>query len=259
MSEPVDDGATKADAAAKPEGKAGVGDRAGDQAGRDTADNAADDDEGGKGENDDDGSREDPGDEDPGDAEAGDDEAGVDQTGDGEPGDDEADDDPAKDNAADDPAQDDAAKEDAADADGDAIGSKPDDDDAPKKASRLWWLLPAAVILEFWIYGHNGTIEVCVGKEGQTDFSLIGSERTDDNRWSFPRCETRLNLGLQSEFDAQAADAKKIACRGATLFKNRGEASQCEASEDGWTERVDGQFCPPWDPNYYEHLFWFLK
>ena len=208
---------------------------------------------------------EDAGEEDAGEVDAGDDDAseadasetdeadaGAQVAGDQDAGDEDARDDASED-AGD--ASEDAGDEDAGDKDaGDKDAAEP-----PKKASVLWWLLPAAVILEFWIYGHNGTIEVCVGKEGQTDFSLIGSERTDDNRWSFPRCETRLNLGLRSEFDAQAADAKKIACRGATLFKNRGEAAQCEASEDGWTERVDGQFCPPWDPNYYEHLFWFLK
>ena len=115
------------------------------------------------------------------------------------------------------------------------------------------------MVVEFWVYGHNGYIDVCVGKDGQTDFSLIGKERTDDNRWKFPRCETRLNLGLRGAFDSEVDEGSKLACRGATLFKNRGQSKQCETQREGWTRQVDGRFCPPWDPNYYEHLFWFLK
>jgi len=160
-----------------------------------------------------------------------------------------------------------SAKEDSdsdSDSDSDDGATKSDssaksDDDPPKKSSKIWWLLPIAVIVEFWIYGHNGYLDVCVGKEGQTDFALAGAERTDDNRWKFPRCETELNLGLRSEYDDKVAAATKVACRGATLFRNRGEAAQCERQEDGWQRQVDARFCPPWDPNYYEHLFWFLK
>lgn len=130
---------------------------------------------------------------------------------------------------------------------------------APSRASKLWWLLPAAVVIEFWAYGRNGYVDVCVGKEGQTDFSLADQERTDENRWSFPRCETRLNLGLRSEFDTKVKEGTEAACRGATLFKNRGEAKQCEAATEGWTHVVTGRMAWPWDRNYYEHLFWFLK
>jgi hypothetical protein len=122
-----------------------------------------------------------------------------------------------------------------------------------------WWLLPAAMVVEFYVYGRNGYIDVCVGKEGATDFSLIGQRRTDENRWKFPRCEQRTNLGLRSTYGDKLADGVKVACRQATLFRNQGEAAACEAAENGWQHEVRTSFCPPWDPNYYEHLFWFLK
>lgn len=130
---------------------------------------------------------------------------------------------------------------------------------ASRRRISLWWLLPAAMVVEFWVYGHNGYIDVCVGKEGQTDFTLEGEARTDENRWKFPRCESRTNLGLRSHFDERVDEATKVACRGATLFRFQGEAKQCEAGEAGWKREVKSRFCPPWDPAYYEHLFWFLQ
>ena len=133
----------------------------------------------------------------------------------------------------------------------------------PERSSRrrisLWWLLPAAMVVEFWVYGRNGYIDVCVGKEGHTDFTLKDQARTDENRWKFPRCESRTNLGLRSHYDERVEEATKVACRGATLFRFQGEAKQCEAGDGGWGREVTSRFCPPWDPAYYEHLFWFLK
>ena len=133
---------------------------------------------------------------------------------------------------------------------------------APKRGlfSRVWWLLPLVMVVEFYAYGRNGVIEVCVGKEGQTDFNLRpGDERTDDTRWKFPRCETRYDLGLRSNADEAIDDALDKACRGATLFQHRGEMEACQGEADGWKHEIDKRFCPPWDPHYYEHLFWFLK
>lgn len=125
--------------------------------------------------------------------------------------------------------------------------------------SRLWWALPILMVVEFYAYGHNGRLQICVGKQGHTDFSLVGQERTDENRWSFPRCETRLNLGLRSEHDEKVAEGLAVACRGATIFRHQGESKACVAGEQGWEHRVEGSFVPPWDPAYYEHLFWFLQ
>jgi hypothetical protein len=130
---------------------------------------------------------------------------------------------------------------------------------APGRASKLWWALPILMVVEFYAYGHNGRLEICVGKEGETEFSLVGQERTDDNRWKFPRCETRLDLGLRSHREIIVDEGKKIACRGATIFRHQGEAKMCVASENGWQQRVEGHFVPPWDPAYYQHLFWFLQ
>lgn len=128
-----------------------------------------------------------------------------------------------------------------------------------RRASRLWWALPILMLVEFYVYGHNGRLEICVGKEGDTDFSLVGQERTDANRWKFPRCETRENLGLRSQQEERVKEGIEAACRGATIFRNQGEAKVCVAGEQGWQHRVQGRFVPPWDPAYYRHLFWFLQ
>lgn len=128
-----------------------------------------------------------------------------------------------------------------------------------RRASRLWWALPIVMLVEFYVYGHNGRLEICVGKEGDTDFSLVGQERTDANRWKFPRCETRENLGLRSQQEERAKEGIEAACRGATIFRHQGEAKVCVAGEQGWQHRVEGSFVPPWDPAYYRHLFWFLQ
>lgn len=128
-----------------------------------------------------------------------------------------------------------------------------------RRASRLWWALPILMLVEFYVYGHNGRLEICVGKEGDTDFSLVGQERTDANRWKFPRCETRENLGLRSQQAERVKEGLEAACRGATIFRHQGEAKACIAGEQGWQHRVQGRFVPPWDPAYYRHLFWFLQ
>lgn len=125
--------------------------------------------------------------------------------------------------------------------------------------ARLWWLLPIAMVVEFYAYGHDGRLEICVGKRGEVDFELLGQERTDDNRWQFPRCETRDNLGLRDREDELVPEAIALACRGATIFRNRGEAKECVAGEKDWEHRVERSFVPPWDPAYYRHLFWFLQ
>lgn len=130
---------------------------------------------------------------------------------------------------------------------------------ARRRASKLWWALPILMLVEFYVYGHNGRLEICVGKEGDTDFSLVGQERTDANRWKFPRCETRENLGLRSQYDERVKEGIEAACRGATIFRHQGESKACAAGEQGWQHRVDGHFVPPWDPAYYRHLFWFLQ
>ena len=128
-----------------------------------------------------------------------------------------------------------------------------------RRASKLWWALPILMVVEFYFYGHNGRLEICVGKEGDTDFSLVGQPRTDENRWKFPRCETRLNLGLRSHKEAKIEEGLKVACRGATIFRHQGEAKACIAKDKGWVHQIEGHFVPPWAPAYYKHLFWFLQ
>lgn len=136
------------------------------------------------------------------------------------------------------------------------------DAETPKKAesrgSRWWYLLLVVLVVEFYVYGSRGEIQVCVGKEGQHDFALLGQERDDSNRWKFPRCEKRENLGLRSNYDLMVEDAAKGACRGQTMLRNKGEGKVCLEQKDGWSHQIETGFIPPWDRRYYEHLLWFI-
>lgn len=126
------------------------------------------------------------------------------------------------------------------------------------RTSRWWLLLLAVLLLEFYVYGSRGEIQVCVGKEGEHDFALLGQERTNENRWKFPRCEQRENLGLRSNYALMVEDAAKGACRGQTMLRNRGEGKLCVDQDQGWSHRIETHFIWPWDHRYYEHLLWFL-
>jgi hypothetical protein len=155
---------------------------------------------------------------------------------------------------------DDAASEGTTSADtSDSVGKQAEPKASPRRgAAKLWWALPVLMVIEFYAYGRNGRIDVCVGMEGETDFALVGTERTDDNRWRFPRCETRHDLGLRSSKDEKIEEALRVACRGATIFRHQGQTKACVAGRDGWQHRIESHFVPPWDPAYYEHLFWFF-
>jgi hypothetical protein len=136
------------------------------------------------------------------------------------------------------------------------------DAETPQKAesrgSRWWYLLLVVLVVEFYVYGSRGEIQVCVGKGGQHDFALLGQERDDSNRWKFPRCEKRENLGLRSNYDLMVEDAAKGACRGQTMLRNKGEGKVCLEQKDGWSHQIETGFIPPWDRRYYEHLLWFI-
>lgn len=141
----------------------------------------------------------------------------------------------------------------------DQDGERPEGTEPRGRSGWIFWVVIGTIlVVEFWLFGRRGDIEVCVGKQGVHDFALVGKERTDDNRWAFPRCERRLNLGLRSEFEPQVADAVKVACRGATTFQHQAERSQCVEGNGGWQHRVHASFIPPWDPRYRKQLFWFL-
>jgi hypothetical protein len=132
------------------------------------------------------------------------------------------------------------------------------DPDKPRRRIPWGWIVVVALVVEFGIYGSNGHIDVCVGKQGAHDFDLVGQERDDENRWRFPRCESRMNLGLRSAYEEKVEEAVRVACRGATMIQHRGEAGACVQAEDGWIQRIEASPCPPWHRHFWSHLFWFL-
>lgn len=134
----------------------------------------------------------------------------------------------------------------------------PTESDKSGRDRGWWWLLGVVLVIEFVLFGYRGEIQVCVGKEGVHDFDNLGQPRTDENRWAFPRCEKRLNLGLLSDYDVAVEGATEAACRGATTVQLRDENKTCVAGERGWEHRIETTFVPPWDSRYLQEMFWFL-
>jgi hypothetical protein len=121
----------------------------------------------------------------------------------------------------------------------------------------IYWVTIVLVLLgiELFYYGSKGDIKVCVGKEGTHDFALIGQERSDQNRWKFPFCEDRVNLGLRSHFDELGRDAVKVACRRATLMHFKDEQAACNGGDKNWKRKVITKQILPWDRRFYRRLF----
>jgi hypothetical protein len=133
---------------------------------------------------------------------------------------------------------------------------------APKKdRSTLYWTIAviSLVLLELYFYGRRGALRVCVAKEGVHDWALIGQQRNDQNRWKFPFCEERRNLGLRSEFDDLAFQAVKTACHRATLMHFKNEKDSCIAMEKGWRRKVITRQIMPWEKSFYRRLFWLER
>lgn len=115
------------------------------------------------------------------------------------------------------------------------------------------------VLLELYVYGRRGAFMVCVAKEGVHDWNLIGQQRNDQNRWKFPFCEERRNLGLRSEFDELAVQAVKTACHRATLMHFKTEQDACIAMEKNWRRKVITRQIWPWEKPFYRRLFWLER
>jgi hypothetical protein len=122
----------------------------------------------------------------------------------------------------------------------------------------LVWIVAVCAIfcIELFFYGRRGDIELCVGKEGVHDFALRGQERTDDNRWKFPYCEHRVNLGLVSHFEELGQEALDQACRRATLMRFKDEQKACVRMEKNWKRQVYTEQIWPTDRRFYRRLFW---
>ena len=145
----------------------------------------------------------------------------------------------------------------ASEADAGASTSAPHKQDSEKKGrATTWaWVVGIVTILaaELYVYGHDGWIRVCIGKEGKTDFTLLDKPRQPGSSGPFPICAERLNLGMYSNGDDIAREALEHACfRGATLMG--GDQRDCIRKDEGWTRRVDKQHIPPWDRRLYRRL-----
>lgn len=124
------------------------------------------------------------------------------------------------------------------------------------RSTALWLGVVAIVFaVELFIYGHAGIIRVCVGLEGQTDFSLLNRKTADASPRSHPFCAERRNIGMYPNADEAARAALEEACqRGAVL--TRGDQRACLRREKGWVRQVHKENVPPWDERVYRRLLW---
>ncbi len=121
-----------------------------------------------------------------------------------------------------------------------------------------WWILLVAIgLIELYLFGSRGHVEVCVAREGVHDFALLGSERTEENTQRFPTCEARRNIGITSHYDEVVEAATIHACTRANILRSTTEKAICVIRQDGWQHRVHTAWCPPWHDHYYKRLFWF--
>jgi IS1 family transposase len=135
--------------------------------------------------------------------------------------------------------------------------SKPAEAKPAEKKKRGYWLWVVLVLLaaELVVYGHSGRIEVCVGLDGATDFSLKNQARTKENFRSVPQCADRLNVGMYDHAEDQARSALQDACGRATMV-NKKEFTNCVNRSNKWTRQVTKDQIYPWDKRFYRRLFW---
>lgn len=119
------------------------------------------------------------------------------------------------------------------------------------------WLGVVAVIfaVELFIYGHAGIIRVCVGLEGQTDFSLLERRDPQAPPREHPYCAERRNIGMYPRAEEAAREALDEACQRAAAL-TRGDQHACIRREQGWVRQVHKQNLPPWDERVYRRLLW---
>jgi hypothetical protein len=163
-------------------------------------------------------------------------------------------------------ASDDSSAKDDTAATGEAQDEADEADEAPnslepppeKESARglLLWVGGILLILcvELFIYGHNGRIEVCVGLEGVTDFSLIGQPRSPENFRAYPQCVERMNLGMWSSSEEAAQSALDAACTRVTTRASGDAKQQCMRKDNKWQRQVIKENIPPWDPRLYRRL-----
>lgn len=125
-------------------------------------------------------------------------------------------------------------------------------------AGKVWLVLLVAGLIEIWLFGRRGHIEVCVAKTGVHDFALLGQPRDEENTRRYPTCEKRYNIGILSKHTEAVDDATLHACRRANILLGKEAIILCAMKEDGWQHRVTEEQCPPWHDHYYQRLFWFL-
>ena len=127
-----------------------------------------------------------------------------------------------------------------------------------KSARKIpWFWLSVAVLFcaELYVFGHDGELSACVGKEGTHDFSLIGGEHDESQRWALPYCQSGENLGMVSHREELAARARNISCQQAAALQFPEEEESCRNSQDGWKLQYRGKQIYPWSARFVKRFF----
>ena len=128
-----------------------------------------------------------------------------------------------------------------------------------RNEGKTWAIAIVSILLvELYVFGSRGSIQVCVGREGVTDFSLRDQRPTAETRGRVPSCETRYNVGMRSYFDDRLKEATYLACRRATIVSGIEERAACFGSMRPWQKQVEVRYVAPWEQVFYETFLWFL-
>jgi hypothetical protein len=129
-----------------------------------------------------------------------------------------------------------------------------------ERRNTLIWVsaLGTLFTVELVVFGYNGYVDVCVGREGVTDFALSNRAAGTDDAQKMPLCQRRHNLGMQSRYDEEAKAGLRQACQRASAMFGTRDWSSCVSGSGGWTRRITGHQVPPWHEPFYREMLWFL-
>lgn len=122
------------------------------------------------------------------------------------------------------------------------------------------WMAVIGVLLtvELYVFGKNGYIDVCVGRDGVTDFGLVGKSATPETGSKAPLCERRHNLGMRSHYDEELKTGLRQACQRANAVFGTHDVTGCIHGKDRWAHWITSEQVPPWHEAFYKQMLWFL-
>lgn len=134
------------------------------------------------------------------------------------------------------------------------------DDRVRERRNTLIWVAAIGLLLtiELYLFGRNGYIDVCIGRDGITDFGLVGEPVTQETSRKAPLCQRRHNLGMQSRYDEELKAGLRQACQRANATFGTRDVMSCINGKDPWAHWIASEQVPPWHEAFYKQMLWFL-